>query len=230
MLSLTHLQFHWPEQSRPVVDISHLEIAQGEQIFIYGPSGSGKSSLLSLLAGINVPSQGEVSLLGQPFSTLSAKKRDSFRADHIGYIFQNFNLISYLSPIENVMLATAFSKRRAMHATKQDGSIKQSAERLLTALELPQQNWNQSVMSLSIGQQQRVAAARALIGAPEIIIADEPTSALDTDNRERFISLLFQEAKKHHTSIVFVSHDLALAPLFTRSLDITRLANTGARQ
>jgi len=151
------------------------------------------------------------------------KCNSAFRADHIGYIFQNFNLLPYLTPLENVCLGCQFSKKRQQHVLSQVDNLESEAARLLNALGLEAHFHNQNVATLSIGQQQRVAAARAFIGSPELIIADEPTSALDTQNRESFIKLLFEQAKKSNSTLVFVSHDETLKPLFSRTIDLVSL-------
>lgn len=206
----------------PTLHIAELNIEQGEHVFLHGPSGSGKSTLLSLLCGINAPQSGQVSINGTDLSTLSARARDQFRADHIGYIFQSFNLLPYLNPIENVTLACEFSKRRREKALKH-GSLATQASTLLEQLGLDASLHHKSVSTLSIGQQQRVAAARAVIGEPELIIADEPTSALDEDNRTAFINLLFEQANKTGATVVFVSHERSLAPLFNRAIGLASL-------
>lgn len=224
MISLSNLQFIWQQsQSVPTINIVQLHIEQGEHVFLHGPSGSGKSTLLSLLAGINKPTSGDISLLGTSMNTLSQAKRDAFRADHLGYIFQNFNLLPYLSPVENVMLGCQFSAKRKQKALANSADLTMEANRLLDALGLDKPLQQQSVAELSIGQQQRVAAARAFIGSPEVIIADEPTSALDADNREAFIKLLFAQAKLANSSLIFVSHDKSLEALFTRSISLNEL-------
>ncbi|GGE53148.1 hypothetical protein GCM10011533_01960 [Streptosporangium jomthongense] len=157
------------------------------------------------------PATGTIRLLGTGIRQLSACKRDRFRADHIGVIFQQFNLVPYLTAEANVILPCRLSSIRKAAA---EPTPVLAARRLLTALAIPESQWQRKVTQLSIGQQQRIAAARALIGAPEIILADEPTSALDSDNRDRFIDLLLTMAEERHTSVLFVSHDRALARHF----------------
>ncbi|MEH6395688.1 ABC transporter ATP-binding protein [Pseudoalteromonas sp.] len=224
MITLTDLVFKWQkQQSNPTLAIAALEIAKGENVFLHGPSGCGKSTLLSLLAGINRPTSGCLSIFGCELSKLSNSKRDAFRADHIGYIFQNFNLLPYLSPLENVTLGCQFSKQRQKKALVNSMTLNQEAARLLNALGLSEQFHLQNVANLSIGQQQRVAAARAFIGSPELIIADEPTSALDTGNRQAFIKLLFEQAQAANSTLIFVSHDESLQPLFNRNIDLIAL-------
>ena len=224
MITLTDLVFKWQkQQNHPTLAITTLEIAKGEHVFLHGPSGCGKSTLLSLLAGINRPTSGSLSIFDCDLSKLSNSKRDAFRADHIGYIFQNFNLLPYLSPLENVTLGCQFSKQRQKKALINSSSLDKEAARLLNALGLSEQFHQQSVANLSIGQQQRVAAARAFIGSPELIIADEPTSALDTSNRQAFIKLLFEQAQAASSTLIFVSHDESLQPLFNRNIDLIAL-------
>lgn len=222
LIELTDLQFAWPKQPL-LLDIPKFSLDYQEKLFLKGPSGSGKTTLLGLLGGVQKPKQGVISLLDQNLAKLSAGARDAFRVEHAGYIFQQFNLLPFLSVQENVLLPCYFSKQRAQRASKRHQSIQQAAQHLLLALGLEQSLFKRRADQLSIGQQQRVAAARALIGEPELIIADEPTSALDSDTRETFINLLFNECNKANSSLLFVSHDQSLAPLFDRCLDLTQL-------
>ncbi|WP_299019283.1 ATP-binding cassette domain-containing protein [uncultured Photobacterium sp.] len=215
VIELSNLQFRWPKQTANLLDIPSLSVRKGEKVFLKGPSGSGKSSLLSLLAGITQPTSGEINLLQQPFSRQKPTQRDKFRANHIGYIFQMFNLLPYLSVIDNILLPCRFSNQRKRQVT---GSMEQEAKRLLSQLHLPLECLERPINELSIGQQQRVAAARALIGKPELLIADEPTSALDHDSREAFIQLLMAECEQANTTLLFVSHDETLESLFDRSI------------
>lgn len=218
------LQFHWPRQSRPVLAIDRFQIAAGERLFLHGPSGCGKSTLINLLAGVATPQRGEVCVLGEPLSRWSGARRDRFRADHIGLIFQQFNLLPYLSVLENVRLPCDFSPARRARA----GDVEHSARELLAALGIGDVLLGRAVGELSVGQQQRVAAARALIGAPALIIADEPTSALDADARDAFIDLLLEQAQASGSAVLFVSHDRALAAHFDRSVALAEI-NRAAR-
>lgn len=182
-----------------------------------GPSGAGKSTFLSLLAGMLLPSSGTLEVLGEAPDSKRAGARDRFRADHLGVIFQQFNLVPYLTALGNVTLPCRLSKTRLARTAP---SPEKSGEHLLSQLAIPESHWHQPVQALSIGQQQRVAAARALIGAPELILADEPTSALDTDNRDRFLDLLLGLAAERQSSVVFVSHDRGLAGHFHHQLNL----------
>ena len=215
---MTDIRFRWKEQLPMVLDFQSLEVKTGEHFFVGGPSGSGKTTLLGLFAGILVPQAGEVELLGHRVDLLNSAERDGFRANHIGYIHQMFNLIPYLSVIENVTLPCRFSTLRKLRLKE---SPTADAQRLLNHLGLKETGLlARPVTELSVGQQQRVAAARALLGAPEIIIADEPTSALDAANRASFIELLFQECAETKATLVFVSHDASLGPMFDRTVQL----------
>lgn len=229
MIELVDLRFRWPGATHDCVAIDELRVASGSSLFLHGPSGCGKSTLLGLLAGVLLPAQGRVSLLGMPWAGLSGARRDAFRADHLGYIFQQFNLLPYLSVLDNVLLPCRFSTVRSGRATAGDGSPIASAQRLLAQVGLDKVLWPRPAAQLSVGQQQRVAAARALIGRPEVVIADEPTSALDAVLRDGFLALLLGQCQAAGSTLVFVSHDERLAPRFERQLslpEINRAAGT----
>lgn len=219
VLGLDRLRYRWPGHTEDLIAIDDLSLQAGEHLFVRGASGSGKTTLLNLLAGVHTPTGGVVRVLGTDLSDLSASRRDQFRADHVGVIFQQFNLLPYLTTLENVTLACSFSSRK--HARASEGSdVATTARSLLEGLNLSVALHDAPVHKLSVGQQQRVAVARALIGGPEIIIADEPTSALDADNRDRFLDLLFREVEAQGCTLVFVSHDPQLADRFTRSIEL----------
>ena len=204
--------------------LDYLPIARGERIFVEGPSGSGKSTLLALLAGVAVPEVGEVEVLGERLDLLSTAGRDHFRARHIGYVFQQFNLIPYLSMVENVLLPCRFSAARREAALRRSATLEAEALRLLAHLDLADEALrSRPVTAFSVGQQQRVAVARALMGSPGLVIADEPTSALDADRRESFLRLLFAECAESGATLVFVSHDASLEGLFDRTLRLAEL-------
>ena len=201
----------------------------GERVFIEGPSGSGKSTLFSLLGGVSSPQEGTVRILGAGMSEMPARRRDRFRADHIGFVFQMFNLVPYLTMVDNVTLPCRFSRRRRERATSRSGAPEAEAHRLLARLGLDgDELLARAVTDLSIGQQQRVAVARALIGEPELIIADEPTSALDEGTRERFLELLSTQCDEAGASLLFASHDTRLGALFDRRVSLTELNHAGS--
>jgi putative ABC transport system ATP-binding protein len=226
LVRIRDLRFRWRRDGPEVLALDALDIGRGERLFIEGPSGSGKSTLLGLLAGVSTPSRGEVVVLGTALQTLGGAARDRFRADHIGCIFQLFNLIPYLDVVDNVALPCRFSRRRRARALERSVSLAAEAQRLLRHLDLTEPGLlRRPVTELSVGQQQRIAVARALMGAPELLIADEPTSALDAGRRQAFLELLFAECRAAGATLVFVSHDTALEPLFERRL---RLRETQA--
>lgn len=228
LIELSDVRFAWPGQA-PLLDIPAFHLDAGQTLFLKGPSGSGKTTLLGLLGGVQKPSRGSIRLLGQELASLSAGARDRFRVDHTGYIFQQFNLLPFLSVRENVELPCHFSAVRAERARQRHGSVAQATQTLLAHLGLKDPALlERRADALSIGQQQRVAAARALIGQPELVIADEPTSALDADAREAFLRLLFDECRNAGASLLFVSHDQSLAALFDRHLSLAEINRAAA--
>jgi putative ABC transport system ATP-binding protein len=224
VVSISDLRFAWTT-GEDVLDIAAFRLEAGERLFLRGASGSGKSTLLGIIAGVLEAGSGQVNVLGQNLSSLKPAARDRLRADHLGVIFQMFNLVPYLSVVGNVTLPLRFSpQRRAAISGEEDDE----ARRLLARLGLTDETLlTRRVSDLSVGQQQRVAAARALIGGPEIVIADEPTSALDADARDRFIELLSEEARRTDAALLFVSHDASLASHFDRSVDLGEINRVG---
>jgi putative ABC transport system ATP-binding protein len=222
------LRFRWPGTAADCLDIDSLRLFRGESVFLHGPSGSGKSTLLSLLAGVLNTDSGSIRLLGKSHEGMSRSQRDRVRADHIGYIFQQFNLLPYLSVLRNVLLPCRVSRRRAVQAGGPQGAL-DSARSLLGSLGIGAALWDRPAAALSVGQQQRVAAARSLIGLPELIIADEPTSALDEARRDDFMALLRGACEAAGSTLLFASHDHRLAARFDRSIDL-RAINRAAEE
>lgn len=212
LLSIRNLRFHYARE-REVLAIDKLDLDAGGLLLVNGPSGSGKSTLLNLIAGVLTAKEGDVRILDQSLGELQSAGRDLFRANHIGYLFQQFNLVPYLSALENICLACRFSPVREKRIIDSGSNHRKEAERLLERLGLSSFE-SRRPRELSVGQQQRVAAARALIGSPELIIADEPTSALDINARDGFLDLLFAEAKASNTGVIVVSHDRSLEDRF----------------
>jgi len=218
------LRFRWRPGDADIIAIDRLEVAAGERVFIEGPSGSGKTTLLNLLAAVLPPTGGRLRVLGVDIAAIRPSRRDRFRADHIGVVFQAFNLAPFLSLSENVLLACQFSKRRREHIAGTGRTPAAEAERLLSRLGLDAEALaSRNVARLSAGQQQRVAVARALIGGPDIVICDEPTSALDAAARDAFLDLLLAETDAARATLVFVSHDTALAAAFDRSISLPEI-------
>ena len=227
-VAIQKLQFSWPRESRispapTILNIANFTLDKGEKLFLKGASGSGKSTLLQLIAGVLQPSEGEITVLGQPISRFSAGKRDQFRADHLGFVFQLFNLLSFLSVVDNVLLPCRFSRLRAQRALTQGTNLTHAATNLLDALGFPSASRSQAVSRLSVGQQQRVALARALLGAPGLIICDEPTSAIDVEHRERFMQLLLAQVERSGAALLFVSHDPSLERYFDRTVHLAEI-------
>ena len=222
-IAIDGLRFRWRPDRPWVLDIPIFSLAAGERLFLAGPSGSGKSTLLTLIVGIHLATEGHITVLGVDLATLQSSPRP-FSGGSTGVIFQMFNLLPYLSVLENVMLPCQFSATRRARACTTAGSVPAEARRLLAHLGLDDPGLERrAAAELSVGQQQRVAAARALIGRPALIVADEPTSALDTDRRLDFIELLRQECRSAGTALLFVSHDRSLASHFDRVVELSTL-------
>ena len=223
-LNLNGVRYRYDQASADIIDIGSFAMSRGERVFMFGPSGSGKTTLLGLIGGLYLPGSGSINVLGSDVSSMGHGARDQFRSREIGFIFQVFNLVPYLSVADNVTLPCRFGRRVSSgFADRED-----EARFLLRELGI-ESTTNKSVGSLSIGQQQRVAAARALIGSPGLIIADEPTSALDADARTGFLSVLFAQAKREGSSILFVSHDRSIAAQFDRSVGLAEINNASTR-
>jgi putative ABC transport system ATP-binding protein len=212
-LRLQNIKYAYQKDQTLILDIPFWELSAGSRIFLRGASGSGKSTLLNLLSGLLLVNDGELSIAGTQLSELSASQRDRFRAKHIGVVFQQFNLIPYLSVIDNVLLAAHFVKSLSV-------DIEKKAHELFAQLNIPESLYRQKAMHLSIGQQQRVAIVRALLNSPDILLVDEPTSALDAENRDAFMRLLLSVVKAQGASLVFVSHDLSLTGYFETTLEL----------
>lgn len=200
-----------------VLSIDELAIETGEKVFLYGPSGHGKSTLLNILAGVLEVKEGRVEVLGHNLHDMSQSGRDHLRGENVGYIFQIFNLIPYLNIKENIVLPCLINKKRG-HGV----DFYAQADELIKTLGLAE-HAHKKVTDLSIGQQQRVAAARALIGNPRLIIADEPTSSLDENNTNEFMNLLLSEWERRKFTLVFVSHDTSLKKYFPRTLSLPEI-------
>lgn len=207
--------FAYPGSRVPVLKIPAFEVQRGERVFLRGPSGSGKTTLLGLVSGIHVASRGEVEILGQDLSALTPSGRDRFRGHNIGYVFQLFNLIPYLNVLENVLIQVGLTGKQT------PGSV-DHARSLLNQLGMGKLE-EQPVSRLSVGQQQRVAAARALVGSPGLVIADEPTSALDYELRDSYLDVLFSLCHKEGATLLFVSHDPSLHAHFDRVVELAQL-------
>ena len=221
-IKLQNMSYTFPGSSLPVLRIPRWQVARNERVFLQGESGSGKSTLLGLLAGLQLPTVGEADILGTRLSALGASKRDRFRARHLGVVFQQFNLIPYLSALDNVLLAAQFGASGGQVA-------RQRAIALLESVNLQSSLHHRKAAALSIGQQQRVAIVRALINEPSLLLVDEPTSALDHNNRDAFLALLFDVLADMECAMVFVSHDPTIGQLFDRHVRLAELNQVGGR-
>ncbi|MEM9317505.1 MAG: ABC transporter ATP-binding protein [Pseudomonadota bacterium] len=204
------------------MSVPSFSMRAGETVLLLGESGSGKSTLLSLICGVIAPLEGQVSVAGKDIAALPAGARDSFRAEMIGVIFQQFNLLPFGSVQDNVALPLRFAPGRRAQA----GPPKEAARRLIEALGLAPGLLASRASQLSVGQQQRVAVARALIGAPPLVIADEPTSALDAGSQEAFLALMFDQLRASGAALIMVSHDARLAGRFERVIEMAEIAQT----
>jgi putative ABC transport system ATP-binding protein len=221
-IKLHNLNYTFQGSSLPVLSIPAWQVARNERVFLQGESGSGKSTLLGLLAGLQLPTLGEVEILGARMSALGVGKRDRFRAKLLGVVFQQFNLIPYLSALENVLLAAQFG-------TLDRRGARQRAIELLESVNLPSSLHDRKAAALSIGQQQRVAIVRALINEPSLLLVDEPTSALDHNNRDAFLALLFDMLADMDCAMVFVSHDPTIGRLFDKQVRLAELNQVGGQ-
>ncbi|HEX9881781.1 MAG TPA: ATP-binding cassette domain-containing protein [Hyphomicrobium sp.] len=224
IVRMSGVRFRWRGARAFSLAIGDFTLPARERVLLVGPSGAGKSTFLSLLCGIVTPSAGKLEVLGTDMTKLSGAARDHFRAEHFGIIFQMFNLLPYGSILDNVLLPLSFAKKRHARASR-SGTIEAEARRLLASLGLdPAELHGLSTATLSVGQQQRVAAARALIGCPELIVADEPTSALDRGRQQAFLDLLFAEMDAAGSSLIMVSHEEELGTRFDRVLRLEDIA------
>ena len=218
-IRLDSVRFYWSKNKDFKIFIPELKISEGEKVLLLGESGSGKTTLLSLVSGFLSPISGDIYLNEKNINSLSARSRDQYRSDNIGIIFQQFNLLPYANVIDNVILPLYFSKVRASKIINQ----KETAVNLCKSLRLPDTVTDMQANNLSVGQQQRVAVARALIGNPSLVIADEPTSSLDSDAQNIFLDLMFAQIEKNNSSLLMVSHDTSLSSYFDRVIDINEI-------
>lgn len=214
-LQIDSLTFRYPGASEAVVDVRSLALEPGEQILLAGGSGRGKSTLLQIIAGLLEPSSGTVRVDGTDVHSLRAARRDLFRGRKIGMIFQTFNLLHGFSALENVMAALMFSDvPRAEHRAR--------ATEVLRSLGI--ERIHAEPDALSIGQQQRVAVARAIVTNPVLVMADEPTASLDPENAATAMELIQTVCRERGTALLCTSHDPAIASRFSRRETMDGLA------
>ena len=219
IIKIDTVKFYWSKRSNFKIFVPNLEIKKGEKVLLLGESGSGKTTILSLICGFLNPLSGNIFINGKTINQLSSKTKDEYRADNIGIIFQQFNLLPYANVVDNVLLPLYFSKVRSNNVPDK----REKVIELFKQLRLPDDITQFRASSLSMGQQQRVAVARALIGNPSLIIADEPTSSLDADAQKIFLDLMFQQISENNSTLLMVSHDRSLSDQFDRLIDINEI-------
>jgi len=221
ILSLNGVRFQWPGRAPFALSIPEFEVTVGETVLLLGESGAGKSTLLSLICGTVVPQAGTITVAGTDLTRLSGAGRDRLRAEQIGVIFQQFNLLPFGSVMDNILLPLRFARERRKRAAP----LQDEARRLCQALRLPEDLLSARAAALSVGQQQRVTVARALIGSPPLVVADEPTSSLDATSQNAFLDLLFGQVADNGASLLMVSHDPRLAERFDRVVQLSDIAD-----
>ena len=219
IIKIESLNFYWSKKSNFKIFVPSLEIKKGEKVLLLGESGSGKTTLLSLICGFLNPLSGSISINGNTINELSSKTKDEYRSDNIGIIFQQFNLLPYANVVDNVLLPLYFSQARSKNIVNK----RAAALELFKQLRLPDDIAQYRASNLSVGQQQRVAVARALIGNPSLIIADEPTSSLDTNAQQLFLDLMFKQISENNSTLLMVSHDKSLSNRFDRQININEI-------
>ena len=219
IIKIDTVKFYWSKKSNFKIFVPNLEIKKGEKVLLLGESGSGKTTILSLICGFLNPLSGNIFINGKTINQLSSKTKDEYRADNIGIIFQQFNLLPYANVVDNVLLPLYFSKVRSNNVPDK----REKVIELFKQWRLPDDITQFRASSLSVGQQQRVAVARALIGNPSLIIADEPTSSLDADAQKIFLDLMFEQISENNSTLLMVSHDRSLSDQFDRLIDINEI-------
>jgi len=222
ILQLGKVRFRWSGRAGFSVAVDQFTVKPQEKVLLLGESGSGKSTLLSLICGTVLAQEGTVNVAGTNLATLSGGQRDRFRAETIGVIFQQFNLLPFGSVTDNILLPLQFAPQRR----KRVDAPNEEAKRLCEQLGLPSSLLTERAATLSVGQQQRVAVARALIGDPPLILADEPTSSLDAGSQANFLDLMFKQVDANGVAVMMVSHDPRLADRFDRVIEMKDIARS----
>jgi len=216
MITIRDLQFSWPA-SEFSLQIPSLNVASGSAIAITGPSGSGKTTLLNIIAGIQPAISGSVRIKDTELIQMPDRQRRAFRLQQIGLVFQSFELIEYLTVLDNVLLPARINPVITLTIDLRD-----RARELLTQVGM-ERAMNRSVTRLSQGERQRVAICRALLTNPPLLLADEPTGNLDPDSTLRIVNFLLSQVREHGTTLLMVSHDHTLLPHFDSSIDFNTI-------
>jgi putative ABC transport system ATP-binding protein len=212
-LAVDHLRFHYP-RSTFALQIDHLHLAPAECVAVVGPSGCGKSTLLKLLSGILRPTAGQIRVGPHGLTELDDAARRVFRARHLGFVFQDFGLLDYLTVRENILLPGRLNAAVPLDAAMRSRALDLAGQTGLSAL------LDRSVVRLSQGERQRVALCRALVGSPSLIFADEPTGNLDPDNKQKIFELLLAHARAAAATLIVVTHDHSFLARFDRTLSL----------
>ncbi len=222
MIDIRQLTFAYPKTDFRL-SVDRLEVAAGERVAVVGPSGSGKTTLLNLISGISIPQSGTVEVASRQVSALSDAQRRDFRAGSIGFIFQQFELIEYLSVLENILLPFMINRSLRM-----DVEVVARANELAASMGL-QDKLARKIRRLSQGEQQRVAICRALVAHPQLLLADEPTGNLDPRNKDLTIRLLFEFCARQKATLLVVTHDLGILTGFDRQIDFAQFRAEGSK-
>ena len=218
MIEIQNLKFSWPKSSFDL-RIDALQIPAGEKLAIIGPSGSGKTTLLNLLAGIETVRQGTLKVLDTELAKLGDAERRDFRCSNIGFVFQQFELLDYLSVKDNIALPFMINQTLAGEkgTLGGDDAIAKLAKSMGIGDKL-----RRHPQKLSQGEKQRVAICRALVAEPKLILADEPTGNLDPANKHRTLDLLFEQAEANDQTLIVVTHDMSIVDGFDRTIDFSQ--------
>lgn len=209
MLKLENIKksFVQPDKQQvPILEVPSFEIGSGEQVVLIGPSGCGKTTLLHTIAGITNPDYGKVFLDNVELTKYSEATRDRIRANKLGYVFQTFNLLPAFSAYENVLLGMTFASKK---------KSPQRARKLLEQVGLGHRLGNKP-HQLSVGEQQRVAVARALANKPALLLADEPTANVDPANQQQIVNLIKESCEAENIALLMVTHSMEVADQFER--------------
>lgn len=226
MIAIENLEFAWPG-SDFCLAIESLRIAPGEKLAVIGPSGSGKTTLLNLLAGIETADQGSVSVLNTELKMLSDRERRDFRSSNIGFVFQQFELLEYLSVKKNIELP--FLINQTLAAERFRLANREAVSQLAASMGIANKLLRYPG-KLSQGEKQRVAICRALVTQPKLILADEPTGNLDPSNKHRTLELLFEQAEQSGQTLIVVTHDMSIVDGFDRAIDFSQYHAAEAAQ